>query len=391
MLKGATAFVTGGTGFIGGRLIEVLTSQYGMNVCALLRNANAGSGSYRAANAGAEFVYGDITDEAAMCAAVRNCDYVFHCAFGNSGDVQNDRRVTRLGTAAVARAAAESNVHSLVNLSTIVVFGDAPAKVDERFIPNQMWNWPYPHDKAAAEQAVLAEHARSGLRATTLRLGAIYGPWGGAFTIYPLDSLASGRVALIDDGLGLSNATYVDDVVQAMILSAARQVDDARMFIIRGPDRVTWRQFYEAYQAMLGGDSLTSMTLPQIRTELRRRRTQAMWRLGPCLVRALKQDADFRAVLSQAPFAERAKDFVRRRLMSVSTKAAAPRRAPAEMNTRPLQIPPEMMWGFYASKSDYQIDSARELLGYSPVFDLEKGMALTGAWARWAGLVPDVR
>src|SRR5262245_21191617 len=130
-LRGATAFVTGGTGFIGGRLIEVLTTQYNMNVRALIRNNNSASGSYRIAQCGAEFVQGDITDEGSMKAALKRCAYVFHCAFGNSGDVKRDREVTLNGTVSLIRAAAANSVQSFVNLSTLVVFGETPPVVDE--------------------------------------------------------------------------------------------------------------------------------------------------------------------------------------------------------------------------------------------------------------------
>jgi nucleoside-diphosphate-sugar epimerase len=35
------------------------------------------------------------------------------------------------------------------------------------------------------------------------------------------------------------------------------------------------------------------------------------------------------------------------------------------------------------------IDKAVRLLGYQPRFDLDRGMALTEEWARWANLIAD--
>jgi hypothetical protein len=48
-------------------------------------------------------------------------------------------------------------------------------------------------------------------------------------------------------------------------------------------------------------------------------------------------------------------------------------------------LTPEMI-DFYTPKTRVRIDKARRLLGYEPAFSLERGMELTGQWARWAGL-----
>lgn len=386
-LHGATALVTGGTGFIGGRLIEVLTSQFGMKVKAVIRNTNSAAGSYRIARDGAEVIEGDITNEAQMTKAMEGCDYVFHCAFGTTGDPKLDRHVTLGGTTALARAAAAAKVRHFVFTSTMVVFGDTPATVDETFTPNKMWDWPYPHHKLEAEKAVIAEHERSGLTATILRLGSVYGPWGPAFTLYPMAWLAAGRLSVVDDGQGVSNACYIDDVVQAMVLAAVRDDVKPEMFIIRGPDRVTWREFYGAYERMLGVENrLVSMSREDARAHPKRARRAAIKSALPSALGVLKRDAGFKSLAGQLPLIKPAWKFYRRYINPPSDKVAPP---PAQAAPElPLTILPDMMWGYYASTSDYSIDKARTVLGYAPQYDLARGMALTGQWAEWAGLAP---
>jgi nucleoside-diphosphate-sugar epimerase len=386
-IRGKTAFVTGGTGFIGGRLIEVLTSQFDMRVRALVRNNHAGSGAFRLAGCGAEIFEGDITDATRMASGVEGCDYVFHCAFGTTGDPKLDRPVTVGGTTSLTRAAAAAGVRHFVNLSTMVVFGETPDAVDESFAPRKMWDWPYPHEKLDAERAVQAEHARSGLPVTTLRLGTVYGPWGPAFTYFPISSLKSGRVVLVDDGAGVSNAVYVDDVIQAMVLAAMRGDRGAETFIVRGPDRVTWRQFYEAYQAMLNTDSLVAMTLSEVKAERRQQQIDAIKRAAPEAITVLKQDAGFKRLAGQLPLVKAGWKLYRRSI-GKPPKILAPSLAPSESaDGRPLIALPDMMWGYYASRTDFRIDRARERLGYQPAFDLARGMAITQAWAEWAGLI----
>jgi nucleoside-diphosphate-sugar epimerase len=42
---------------------------------------------------------------------------------------------------------------------------------------------------------------------------------------------------------------------------------------------------------------------------------------------------------------------------------------------------------YLAKQATVRIDTARDLLGYAPEFDLSDGMRLTEAWARWARLL----
>ncbi len=260
-LEGKTAFVTGGSGFIGGRLIEVLIRQYGMRVKALVRaTTSAGGGAFRAAAAGAEIVFGSLLDEAALDGAVKGCDLVFHCAYGTHGSGAEQRQVTLEGTRLLARAAGKAGVAQFVHLSTVATFGgNTPAVVDERFVNPKLWAWPYAHDKLDAERALAGEGKAAGMPFTILRLGSVYGPYGSSFTVGPLSAMRQGRFAMVDNGDGIASATYVDDVVQAMLL-AAQTSGEGETFMIRGPDTVTWRDLYGAYDAMVGADSLVSMT-----------------------------------------------------------------------------------------------------------------------------------
>ena len=71
-----TAFVTGGSGFIGGALVRRLIAD-GWRVRGLARSA--ASATAVAAN-GAEAVRGDLSDVGAMADGARGCEVTFHCA-----------------------------------------------------------------------------------------------------------------------------------------------------------------------------------------------------------------------------------------------------------------------------------------------------------------------
>jgi nucleoside-diphosphate-sugar epimerase len=388
-LHGKTAFVSGGSGFIGGRLIEVLVRQYGMRVRTLVRaTTSAGSGAFRAAAAGAEIRFGSLLERETLDAAVAGCDLVFHCAYGTHGSPAEQREVTLEGTRLLARAAGAAGVQQFVHLGTVASFGgNTPAMVDESFVDAKLWDWPYAHDKLDAERALGEEARAAGMPFTVLRLGMVYGPYGASYTMGPLHAMTHGRLVLVDDGRGVSNATYVDDVIQAMLL-AATCPGAGEMFMIRGPDRVTWREFYQQYDGWLGRDSLVSLSKAEMIAASRGQWKAAARALLPATLGALKASPAFRRAAGGLPYVRKFYARYGKRLVGPATvrRAAAP--APAE---RPVQLLPEIMIDYFANTSEFSIDKARAKLGYAPQFDLRRGMELTEQWARWANLLPGVR
>ena len=70
------AFVTGGSGFIGGALIRRLRNE-GVEVSALARSEGSAA---KVADAGAEPARGDLDDVDAMAAGAEGCELAFHAA-----------------------------------------------------------------------------------------------------------------------------------------------------------------------------------------------------------------------------------------------------------------------------------------------------------------------
>ena len=386
MFAGKTVFVTGGSGFIGGRLIEVLVRQGGARVRTLVRGTtSAGGGASRAAAAGAEIVFGSLLDEALLTREVLGADIVFHCAYGMHGSVAAQREVTVEGTRLLARAAGLAGVRQFVNLGTVASYGgNTPDLTPEEFEDPKLWPWPYAHDKRDAERALAEEAATSGLPFTVLRLGAVYGPYGGSYTVIPLSTLAGHRIALVDDGAGIANATYVDDVVQAM-LRAAVHPGTGQRYMIRGPDQPTWREFYECYERMLGIDGLVSLTRTEMKRAKRAEFTRSAKRLLPETLSALKASPGFKntaAGLGLRSLYQRVGGSRQAPGPSVPRSAGAPE--------RPIQLIPPIMIDYFANRSRFSIAKAQAELGYTPVYDLAKGMALTEQWARWANLLPQM-
>lgn len=396
-LRGRTVLVTGGSGFIGCRLVERLIERHGARVRVLVRDVGRAS---RVATFPVEIVRGSILDGGTVQRAAEGCDTIFHCAYGTAGS-QGDRARTNLdGTRRVLEAALAVGARRVVDLSTLMVYGETAAGDLDETAPRRRFGDPYADSKRAAEQLAVRWAAERGLPVVILQPTAVYGPYGGVWTELPLRQLATGRVPLIDHGRGLANAVYVDDLVSAMLLAATRDGVEGEAFLISGAESEPWSDFYARFEAMLNvakGSRLHSMSIAEARSLWRRHR----WRL-PSLAGVLgshwRSDEAFRSELmasrevvmarnlaSQLP--EGVQQFLKRRAKAYQerrrTRLDSP---PASAPTLPTHPPSPRMIAFFSARTRVRIDKARRLLGYEPEFSLDRGMALTAAWARWANV-----
>ena len=194
-----SAFVTGGSGFIGGRLIRRLVGD-GWSVRALARSDSAAE---KVRAAGAEPAPGDLDDAASMRAGADGCEYAFHAAaqLGEWGKPADFERGNVLGTKHALEGCAQAGVRRFVHVGTeaALLAGDPLVEVDEhaplRFDSKAL----YSRTKARAEEAVL-EAGRNGFETVVVRPRLVWGR--GDTTILPALEAAvrAGRFAWIGGG-----------------------------------------------------------------------------------------------------------------------------------------------------------------------------------------------
>lgn len=243
-----TAFVTGGSGFIGGALIRRLRDE-GWTVHALAR-------SERSADAvgahGAEAVRGDLEDVPAMRAGADGADVTFHAAasVGEWGSREYFERANVHGTRNALTASREAGVSRFVHVGTeaAVTDGRPLVRIDETKPLTPHSKALYCATKAAAEQAV---RDSEGIEWVVIRPRLVWGP--GDTTILPsvTDAMRSGRFAWIGGGGHLTSTTHVENVVEGLMLGAEEAQPGSVYFVTDG-EPVVFREFISALVATEG-------------------------------------------------------------------------------------------------------------------------------------------
>jgi len=164
--------VTGGTGFLGSRIVERLLAQ-GRQVTVLARHP-----SRALAERGVRFVTASLDDADAVASACAGVETVFHVAakVGVWGRYEDFYRTNVLGTRALLAGCRKHRVRRLVYTSTpsVVYNGRDLAGADESLSLTTSCPSAYPLTKAMAEREVLAANSAT-LRTVALRPHLIWG------------------------------------------------------------------------------------------------------------------------------------------------------------------------------------------------------------------------
>lgn len=210
--------VTGATGFVGGALTHRIRSM-GWDVTALGRNPVKLN---QLEEDGIRVVRADISKKDEVNASFSDFDLVFHCAALPSpwGGFEKFYQANVIGTRNIVQACMDNNISRLVYVSTPSIYFDYNSRLGVKEndpLPEPISN--YAHTKRLAEEEVDKGSAQ-GLAAVSIRPRALFGE--GDTVIFPrlIPRLQSGRLPILGDGENMVDLTYIQNVVDALLLCA---------------------------------------------------------------------------------------------------------------------------------------------------------------------------
>lgn len=344
MSSDTRVLVTGGSGFIGGRVVEALhLSGFRKPVAGLRRWASAA----RVARFPVDMVRCDVLDPDQLREAMDGVGAIVHCAVG-------DHRVTVEGTRNVMAAALDHGVDRIVHLSTVEVYGPVEGEIDESS-PIQRSGNPYADSKVEAEQVCTEFIARGG-PIVILRAPIVYGPFSELWTIRVADRLGARAYGLApEERDGTCNLLYVDDLVLAVLLALDRPDGIGQAFNVNGPERLSWNEYLERFNRALGLPPLEPRSVGKTRL---RARLMSFVRAGAKFLLGRFQPQIQRLYTSS---------HLAKRLMKSSEQSLRLTPTPAELK-------------LYRRRAFYVAERARTQLGYQPRYPLDRGLATSLEW-----------
>jgi dihydroflavonol-4-reductase len=227
----ARAFLTGGSGFLGGALLSALLER-GDEVTALARSDAAAAALEQR---GARVARGDTLDEAALEAGMRGCDIVYHVAGMNTlcpEDPVEMIHVNVRGAEAAVRATARAGIGRLVLTSSAASLGEERGTVGNEDSPHRGWYLSvYERSKHEGEVAALAAGERDGVEVVSVNPSSVQGPGRAGGTGRIMIAYLNGKLRAFVH----TNISIVDirDCVAGHLLAAERGAP-GRRYVLNG-------------------------------------------------------------------------------------------------------------------------------------------------------------
>ena len=224
--------ITGGTGFVGSRIVHALRAESRPVRCLVRRPERASQ--LRAW--GVDLVQGDVTDAESLKRATEGVDAVIHLVAIIEGKPEAYERVMRRGTESLIAAAEQAGARRFVLMSALGTTEETRELT------------PYYGAKWAMEQAVQG----SSLEHVIFRPSFVFGRDGGVLPTFIRLVRWSPVTPVVGTGDEQLQPIWVDDVAAYFAQSIDLAGAGGRTFELGGPDVVTWDGLYSRIASILG-------------------------------------------------------------------------------------------------------------------------------------------
>jgi nucleoside-diphosphate-sugar epimerase len=249
-------FITGATGFIGGRVAKQLVEAR-HEVVALVRNLQKAK---HLAELGVSLAEGDIVDKGSLHRPMTDVDGVFHLAAWYQIGARDNRVAEKInveGTRNVLHMMKELGIKKGVYTSTVAVFSDTNGKlVDETYRYDGPHLSEYDRTKWLAHYEVAEPMMREGLPLVIVQPGVVYGPGDNSPMAATFKQYLQGRLPMLPEQTSFCWA-HVDDVARGHLL-AMEKGKPGQSYILAGPPH----SLVEAFEI---AERITGVKAPRIR------------------------------------------------------------------------------------------------------------------------------
>jgi nucleoside-diphosphate-sugar epimerase len=326
-------FITGGTGFIGSRLaLRCLEAGDAVTVLGQSRNPVEAETVDLLRGRGAEVAVASVGDRDTVVELLQGTDIVYHLAAAqHEANVPDEhfRVVNVEGTRNVLEASASAGVKRFVHGSSIGVYRWNPGETVSENSPLEPDNI-YGVTKLAGEEVVRSFAGR--VPWVIVRIAETYGP-GDRRLLKLFRGAQSGTLVRIGPCQNFHHLIYIEDLVDGLQLAASQEQAVAKTLVLGGRQPHSTREVFAAVAAALDKPE-PRLSVP----------------LAPLMLVAQVLEAAMRPLGIQPPLHRRRMDYFRKSFA-------------------------------------FQGDAARDALGFSPRFELGRGMTETAAWYREQGLL----
>jgi UDP-glucose 4-epimerase len=230
------AIVTGGAGFIGSHMVDLLLAR-GFQVAVIdnLKTGRISNLESHRAEPRLDVHQVDMATLSADSAIFQGADYVFH--FGGLGDIVPSierpldyTHANITGTLTILEAARQAGVKKFVYAASSSCYGalpEVPTPESAKIQPE----YPYAFSKWVGEEAMLHWGTVYGLPVASIRMFNVYGPrvrttgvYGAVFGVFLAQKLHGKPLTVVGDGTQTRDFVYVTDVCRAFLLAAESDV-----------------------------------------------------------------------------------------------------------------------------------------------------------------------
>jgi nucleoside-diphosphate-sugar epimerase len=356
--------ILGANGFIGSRTAEMLHLSQLVEIRPIVRNfASLARLARFDLEDDLDCRVADGFDESKLSEAMIGCDALIYAIAG-------DRQTILQTLKPVYRAAEEIGLRRIVYLSSASVHGQAPPPDTNDESPlSDRQSFHYNNSKVRAEWKLQGLRDKGTVEVVILRPGIVTGPrsqWVRNFA----DALLNGQAYLINQGRGICNSIYIDNLVHAIFLAATVPQIDRQAFLVGDTETVTWADVYRPIADALGDDlaQVPEAIVPQFKPGLGQR------------FDAIRSSGMVQGLLGYFPMKWR-------RLASAAIvrlregEAGSPWRMPNAI----APMANKEMTELYQCRYKMPHQKATRLLGYEPPISFEEGCRRTIGWMGFAG------